>query len=112
MFINGTHATILNDKLPLRCNTLLMDGVDEPSWRDFIFMPPKIDLPVKKVLHTYLRLRNIHKVAEVFDVSTRPIIRILKLIGVTLTNRRYSVNYNYFDVIDTEEKAYWLGFLC
>ena len=21
------------------------------------------------------------------------------------------MNYNYFDVIDTEEKAYWLGFL-
>ena len=24
---------------------------------------------------------------------------------------KYTVNYNFFDVVDTEEKAYWLGFL-
>lgn len=28
-----------------------------------------------------------------------------------LTRRKYSVNDNYFNVIDTEEKAYWLGFI-
>ena len=25
--------------------------------------------------------------------------------------RKYSINKNYFDAIDTENKAYWLGFI-
>ena len=28
-----------------------------------------------------------------------------------LNRRKYSINDNYFNVIDTEEKAYWLGFI-
>lgn len=27
------------------------------------------------------------------------------------TNRKFKINENYFEVIDTEEKAYWLGFI-
>ena len=39
LFINVFHANqILNDKLSARCNTLLMDCVDEPSCRDFVGM--------------------------------------------------------------------------
>jgi hypothetical protein len=63
------------------------------------------------VLEQYELLKNIHKVAEYFNVSITPIKKILKLNGVDVTNRRYEVNHNYFDEIDTEEKAYWLGFL-
>jgi len=25
--------------------------------------------------------------------------------------RKYKVNHNFFDIIDTENKAYWVGFL-
>jgi hypothetical protein len=63
------------------------------------------------VLEQYELLKNIHKVAEYFNVSITPIKRILKSNGFELTNRRYEVNHHYFDEIDTEEKAYWLGFL-
>jgi len=28
-----------------------------------------------------------------------------------LTHRKYTFDYNYFEVIDTQEKAYWLGFI-
>lgn len=63
------------------------------------------------VVNQYNRLKNVHKVAKHFNVSISPIKRILKLNGVELTNRRYNVNEHYFDDIDTEEKAYWLGFL-
>lgn len=28
-----------------------------------------------------------------------------------IRKQKYSVNHNFFDVIDTEEKAYWLGFI-
>lgn len=63
------------------------------------------------VINQYTKLKNIHKVAEYFNVSVSPISRIIKLSGIELTNRRYSVNNNYFDIIDTEDKSYWLGFL-
>lgn len=63
------------------------------------------------VLNQYFLLKSIHKVAKYFNMSIGPIKKILKSNGVHLTNRRYKVNHNYFDNIDTEEKAYWLGFL-
>jgi intein-encoded DNA endonuclease-like protein len=71
----------------------------------------KLDLDENCVINLYHTVKNIYKVAEYFNVSISPIIRILKSNGIELTNRRYHVNDNYFDVIDTEEKAYWLGFL-
>ena len=71
----------------------------------------KLLLDKTKVVESYLRLKNIHKVAEEFKVSLSPIKRTLKESGIEVTNRRYIVNDGYFDVIDTEGKAYWLGFL-
>jgi hypothetical protein len=71
----------------------------------------KLSLNENDVVIQYNKFKNIHKVAQYFNVSVSPITRILKSNGVDLTNRRYVVNHNYFDIIDTEEKAYWLGFL-
>jgi hypothetical protein len=71
----------------------------------------KLLLDKTKVVESYLRLKNIHKVAKEFNVSLSPIKRTLKESGVEITNRRYVVNESYFDDIDNEEKAYWLGFL-
>jgi len=71
----------------------------------------KLLLNETDVVSQYNKLKNIHKVAKYFNVSISPITRILKSNGFDLTNRRYNVNHNYFDIIDTEEKAYWLGFL-
>lgn len=63
------------------------------------------------VVNQYFLLKNIHKVAKHFKVSSTTISRIIKSNGIELTNRRYDVNHNYFDNIDNEEKAYWLGFI-
>jgi hypothetical protein len=71
----------------------------------------KINIEDNLVIERYNEIKNIKKVAESFGVSTRPIKRILDKNNILLTNRRYNVNHNYFDVIDNEEKAYWLGFL-
>ena len=64
-----------------------------------------------EVLEQYSCLKNIHKVAEYFNMSISPIKKVLKKNGIDLTNRRYDVNHKYFEKIDNEEKAYWLGFL-
>ena len=71
----------------------------------------KLLLNVGEVIEKYNELKNIHKVAKYFNVSVTPIRRILNDNGLKLTNRRYSVNHEYFNEIDNEEKAYWLGFI-
>lgn len=65
----------------------------------------------------------IKKIPELEGKRPSVIYGILKRLGVTtkrsitITNeqkikrRKYSINDNYFNVIDTEEKAYWLGFI-
>ena len=74
-------------------------------------MGSRIDIDDNLVIERYNELKNLKKVAKSFGVSLRPITRILKKNNVELTNRRFEVNHNYFEKIDTEEKAYWLGFL-
>jgi DNA-binding transcriptional regulator WhiA len=74
-------------------------------------MGNRIDIEDNLVIERYNELKNIKKVAISFGVSTRPIKRILDKNKILLTNRRYNVNHSYFEVIDNEEKAYWLGFL-
>lgn len=74
-------------------------------------MGSRIDIDDNLVIERYDELKNLKKVAKSFGVSLRPITRILKKNNVELTNRRFEVNHNYFEKIDTEEKAYWLGFL-
>lgn len=74
-------------------------------------MGSKIDIDDNLVIGRYNELKNLKKVAKSFGVSLRPIKRILKKNNIELTNRRFTVNYSYFNIIDSEEKAYWLGFL-
>jgi intein-encoded DNA endonuclease-like protein len=74
-------------------------------------MGSRIDIDDTLVIERYDKLKNLKKVAKSFNVSLRPIVRILKKNNIELTNRRYDVNHSFFEVIDTEEKAYWLGFL-
>lgn len=74
-------------------------------------MGSRIDIDNSLVIQRYHELKNLKKVAKSFGVSLRPIKRILEENNFKLTNRRYEVNQDYFENIDTEEKAYWLGFL-
>ena len=71
----------------------------------------KIILDEISVVAKYNELKNIHKVATYFNVSISPIKRVLESNGFQLSNRKYGVNHNFFDNINSEEKAYWLGFL-
>jgi len=74
-------------------------------------MGNRIDIDDNLVIERYRELKNLKKVAKSFGVSLRPIVRILKKNNCVLTNRKYEVNHSYFEQIDSEEKAYWLGFL-
>jgi hypothetical protein len=74
-------------------------------------MGSRINLDENLVILKYEEFRNIRKVAEFFKTSISPINRILKNSNIQFGNRRYDVDETFFDSIDTESKAYWLGFL-
>lgn len=57
------------------------------------------------------------ELAKKFNKTVNSVACLLNregLIGKRANNhfRKYKINQNYFDVIDSEEKAYFLGFLC
>ena len=55
------------------------------------------------------------KIAELFGLQYETILKFLKKNGVIINGhngiRKYTLNENYFDVIDSPRKAYILGFL-
>lgn len=59
---------------------------------------------------------SIRQIAQITRFSRKRISRMLKEKGISIrqtdiTSRRYTCNESYFHTIDTEEKAYWLGFI-
>src|SRR5260370_41289523 len=64
----------------------------------------------------YLAGATAEEAAAQFGYSYMACIYALKQRGIeprgrSEAHRRYAVDEAFFDVIDTEEKAYWLGFL-
>ena len=54
---------------------------------------------------------SITKCANKFNINRQTLSRHLSKINELEDRRAYKVNESFFDVIDTEQKAYWLGFL-
>jgi hypothetical protein len=68
------------------------------------------------IIKAYLDGANADQAAALFGYSGRTALNILLRYGIKpRTNgevhRQHKVNEHFFDEIDTEEKAYWLGFL-
>jgi len=56
------------------------------------------------------------EIAKIYNVPHGKIYWLLKKAEISLRNnrinsRKYLINHNFFQVIDTQEKAYWLGFM-
>ena len=56
---------------------------------------------------------SIAKVAKKFGVDRLRLGELLRNFGIDTNARRrkFSLNESYFETIDSEEKAYWLGFI-
>jgi intein-encoded DNA endonuclease-like protein len=69
------------------------------------------------VIEQYHKIGNLTKVGKMFDSCRHQIKRILQLNNISIiptgqVRRLYkNLKENYFDVIDTQEKAYFLGLL-
>lgn len=70
----------------------------------------QIDEQLPKLIEKHKTSQDI---AEILQISKSTIFRRCKKLGLTIPNYHNSLKFNnlVFDKIDTEEKAYWLGFL-
>lgn len=66
----------------------------------------------EKLTKLYNKYKNGYKIAEVINVNPKVLYRWLKKFGITNKNhKKRNIDDTYFEIIDTENKAYWLGFL-
>lgn len=69
-----------------------------------------------EIVELYEKGESMYRIADLYATDASAIWHVLKKAGVagrsqTITSRRYICNEHFFDVIDTEEKAYLLGML-
>lgn len=72
-----------------------------------------IDQAVTEYVDTPLLDRSIKRISAKYGINEKTLSRHLKARGVEIVKTGPSVNFNYrfFQNIDSEEKAYWLGFM-
>jgi hypothetical protein len=71
---------------------------------------------IQDMLTSYEQGESLRKIAQRYETSWQVLSVLLKKHGLVLRSqreavRRHTCNYAYFHDIDSEEKAYWLGFL-
>ena len=77
----------------------------------------KFDLNIEQIVELYTKEKmSFNKIAKIFKVNASTIARAYKKAGYVVRNnhektQKYSCNFDYFEKIDTAEKAYWLGFI-
>lgn len=76
----------------------------------------KLDINELEVIAKYKNGESCDKIAQLFSIHKSSVRRILIKNGTplrdySLSHRSYHMNENYFDMIDSEEKAYILGIL-
>lgn len=63
----------------------------------------------EQLLNLLKQRYNLYEITEKLGVARSTVSRRMKKLGVSTFD--YKMDYSIFDCIDTEEKAYWLGFL-
>ncbi len=70
---------------------------------------------IRDIIYRYVNLKKSSRdIAENYNVDKGTILRLLKQNNISRRNkgyRKYYVDEKYFNKIDTEEKAYWLGMI-
>ena len=66
---------------------------------------------IKDIVNLTLNGISTKTIKNKYNCSSSTILRLLEKNNITRPSRTYNVNEKYFDNIDTEDKAYFLGFL-
>lgn len=63
----------------------------------------------------YKEFKSSNKIAEKYNVNQKTVLNLMKHFDIKTIGsqgaRKHNFNHDYFENIDTEEKAYWLGFI-
>lgn len=72
-----------------------------------------INIIIDEYINTSENERSLTKLSRKYGVQRQTIAKYLKSRNIEIINyqNRCRINEHVFDIIDTEEKAYWLGFL-
>lgn len=70
----------------------------------------------EKYVDEYLNGKSLRQIAEEYHISRNNLSKYLKEQNISIrytniTSRKYYCNDSFFETIDTENKAYWLGFI-
>ena len=73
----------------------------------------QIKLAIEEYINTDGYHRSIGKISDKYGINRKTLTKYLKDKGIEITKKNDFANCyeEAFDVIDTEEKAYWLGFM-
>lgn len=65
------------------------------------------------IIDSYNQLVSADKIAELIGSNKKSVLKYLHKNNVSIRQKhgKYNINSNFFQNIDNEEKAYWLGFL-
>lgn len=98
-------------KLPIR---KVIYSLIDLGYKDFMIFPNQEI--IDSIIKDYKNI-NTAEISKKYHMSQYKVCAILKINNIKITPKGYhsnfenKINHNYFERIDTEEKAYWLGFL-
>lgn len=64
-----------------------------------------------QIIEYYKSGKTIKDISKLLHFSERKISKLLKDNNIYTNNKKHRCDSNFFNCINTEEKAYWLGFL-
>lgn len=113
----------VHEKYPIYeiCKQLQIDKVvlykelQKLGYRPVPGLKPEHDVALKFAVDEYINTEepSLTKIAKKYQLERHSISRRLKNLGIPVINHQNKLKFNntVFDSIDTEEKAYWLGFI-
>ena len=117
-FLNGDGSVSeICRKLKLDNSKLLYNRLLELGYKASKGVKSSYVIALKKAVDEYVvNLDNnpsLTKIGEKYGIERHSFSRRLKELGITVINHQNKTKFNehIFDVIDDEEKAYWLGFI-
>lgn len=77
-------------------------------------MPKKIDLPLEEIVKKYYLGLSTRQLSVEYFCNYTTLIKRMRKFGCVFRpmghgKKKYNLNEKYFDIIDSENKAYWLG---
>lgn len=112
LYLNGASCTKIASEIGVSLGTVVKElkrqGVE------VIAQPNKFSLDEDEVLRLYATGMSLTNIAKSLEVSRGVITRVVKNKGCVIgliNNKTHTHHCDFFKTIDTEEKAYWLGFI-